>query len=252
MPGNLIVTADDFGMSSSVNRAIVLAFRQGWISRASIMANMPGFEEACHLARQHRLEARIGIHLNLSEGRPLTARITCCSRFCDEAGVFRKKQRVFRLSRSEREAVEEEFQAQVQACLRQGIRPAHLDSHHHYHTEWPVGTVAIRVARANRIPEVRLSRNCGSGLDPIKRLYKAMFNFRLRSYGLAATRYFGSALDCRRIPGSVPGDIEVMVHLQISPNGLLADAERGTEAEPLVERLRFLGAPASRACPDTP
>ena len=95
------------------------------------MANMPGFEEACHLARQFGLEARIGIHLNLSEGRPLAPRITRCPRFCDEVGAFRKRHRVLSLSPYEREAVEEEFQAQVQACLRLEIRSGvtELESH---------------------------------------------------------------------------------------------------------------------------
>ena len=42
----LIVNADDFGMSAAVNKAILKAFQEKLISSTSIMANMPGFDEA--------------------------------------------------------------------------------------------------------------------------------------------------------------------------------------------------------------
>ena len=45
-----IITADDFGVSSVVNRAIEDCLRKGLCSHASLMANMPGFEEACELS----------------------------------------------------------------------------------------------------------------------------------------------------------------------------------------------------------
>jgi predicted glycoside hydrolase/deacetylase ChbG (UPF0249 family) len=66
-----IVNADDFGMSAEVNRAIVEAFENNVISSTTLMANMPGFDEACELARRHRLVIKIGLHLNLTSGFPI-------------------------------------------------------------------------------------------------------------------------------------------------------------------------------------
>jgi chitin disaccharide deacetylase len=209
----VIVNADDFGMSAEVNRAIVEAFDKNVISSATLMTNMPGFEEACELAHHHRLQGRIGVHLNLTAGYPLSAPIQRCSRFCDEIGMFRYRQTHFQLSKDEKVAVETEIAAQIKACLDHGLFPTHLDSHHHIHTEWAIGAAAITVAREYGIRAIRLSRNCGSGMDIVRKLYKVAYNSRLRIYGLAKTRYFGSSADTQEIPASASGDVEVMVHL---------------------------------------
>jgi hypothetical protein len=84
---------------------------------------MPGFVEACELAHRHRLLGKIGLHLNLTSGYPLSAPIRRCSRFCDESAMFRSRRTRFRLSKVERLAVETEIAAQVRPasivdCLR--------------------------------------------------------------------------------------------------------------------------------------
>jgi hypothetical protein len=209
----IIVNADDFGISAEANRAIIEAFNKNLISSTTLMTNMPGFDEACELAHRHRLQGKIGLHLNLTAGYPLSAPIRRCSRFCDEVGMFRHRQTHFRLSKDERLAVETEIAAQIKACLEHGLSPTHLDSHHHIHTEWAIGAAAIAVARRYGIKAIRLSRNCGSGIDLVRRLYKLAYNTRLRMYGLAKTRYFGSSADTQEILATASGDVEVMVHL---------------------------------------
>ena len=101
----LIVNADDFGMSAEVNRAIVEAFENNVISSTTLMANMPGFGEACELAHRHRLVSKIGLHLNLTSRYPLSSPIRRCARFCDTNGMFHARQTRFRLSKEERLAV---------------------------------------------------------------------------------------------------------------------------------------------------
>src|SRR5712672_1191198 len=97
----IIVNADDFGMSAEVNRAIVEAFENNVISSTTLMANMPGFDEACELAHRHRLVSKIGLHLNLTSGYPLSSPIRRCARLCDTNGMFRARQTRFRLSKEE-------------------------------------------------------------------------------------------------------------------------------------------------------
>ena len=46
-----IINADDLGLSAEVNQAIVISFRNAWINSASLMANTPGFDEACASVR---------------------------------------------------------------------------------------------------------------------------------------------------------------------------------------------------------
>ena len=209
----IIVNADDFGMSAETNRAIVEAFENNVISSATLMTNMPGFDEACELAHRHRLLGKIGLHLNLTSGYPLSSPIRRCLRFCDNVGMFRARQTRFRLSKEERLAVETEIATQIKACLDRGLYPTHLDSHHHVHTEWAIGAAAITIARQYRIKAIRLSRNCGPGIDLVHKFYKIAYNSRLRMYGLAKTRYFGAAEDVWEILATASGDVEVMVHL---------------------------------------
>ncbi len=209
----IIVNADDFGMSAEVNAAIVQGFGEGTISSTTLMANMPGFEEACELARRHNLSGKIGVHLNLTEGRPLSAPIKRLPLFCGGDGLFHPRRTLFRLSKEETRAVVVEFAAQVQACMDRGIHPTHLDSHQHVHTEWPIGTAAIRVAQQYRIGAIRLTRNCGPGIGWGHKLYKAAYNTRLHLYGLAKTQYFGSAKDVATVLATTREDVEVMVHL---------------------------------------
>jgi len=209
----IIINADDFGMSAEANRAIVEAFEKNVISSTTLMANMSGFNEACELAHRHRLLDKIGVHLNLTSGFPLSGPIRKCSRFCDESGMFRSRQTRFRLSKEERVAIETEIEAQVKACLDHGLCPTHLDSHHHVHTEWAIGASVITVACRYGIKAIRLSRNCGPGIGLVHKFYKWAYNTRLKRYGLAKTRYFGSATDVQEIPATASGDVEVMVHL---------------------------------------
>ena len=62
-PRRLIVNADDFGRSTSINQAIIRAHCEG-ILTASLMANEPAFEEAVALAREHPTLG-VGLHLTL-------------------------------------------------------------------------------------------------------------------------------------------------------------------------------------------
>ena len=215
----IIVNADDFGLSVETNRAIVEAFTKNLISSATLMTNMPAFDEACELAHRHRLLGKIGLHLNLTLGHPLSSPIRRCPRFCDNFGMFRARQNRFRLSKEERLAIETEIASQIKACVDRGVHPTHLDSHHHVHTVWAIGGAVITIARQYGIKAIRLSRNCGPGIGLVHKLYKLAYNSRLRLYGLAKTQYFGTPADVREILGTASGDVEVMVHLPSNDDG---------------------------------
>src|ERR1051325_11343648 len=64
----LIVNADDFGRSSSINKAIIRAYREGILTSASLMVNEPSCAEAVALAKQNP-NLGIGLHLTMQIGR---------------------------------------------------------------------------------------------------------------------------------------------------------------------------------------
>ena len=49
----IIINADDFGLSHDVNLAVVEAFKRGFVTNATIMVNMPGFEEGVALSKEN-------------------------------------------------------------------------------------------------------------------------------------------------------------------------------------------------------
>src|SRR5665647_3566533 len=64
----LIITSDDFGLSSGVNRAVEQAWRDGLLTGASIMPGGAAFDEAVKIA-QRNPDLQIGLHLTLLHGR---------------------------------------------------------------------------------------------------------------------------------------------------------------------------------------
>ena len=226
--GRLVINADDFGRDAEVNRAVLEAFRLGLCSSATLMPNMPGFEEACGMIRDRGLSSRVGIHWVLRDGPPLTDSIRRFPRFCDAEGRLRFNRPggwlpACRLSSWEAWAVAAELRAQVAACRRRGVPLTHLDSHYHIHTEWGVLKVLLGLALELKIRRIRISRNLGTSRGPAKRLYTAWVNKSLKRSRLAGTDWFGSVDDYRAAgPGEVIGSREVMVH-PLYRDGCLTD-----------------------------
>ncbi|MFP5428533.1 MAG: ChbG/HpnK family deacetylase [Gammaproteobacteria bacterium] len=213
MPSQVIVNADDFGLSAHTNAVILHAFQAGLISSATAMANMPAFAAACVLAQQPALKGRIGLHFNLTYGRPLSQAILAEARFCAPHGEFelKLKRRTLRLSRRERLAVEQELEAQWNRCLEHGVMPSHLDSHQHVHNIWPIGEIVARFARKQGVP-VRLARNLGQNIGPLKRTFKALLNRRLRQLSGATADYVCTPLDLKAGLAPKQGVLEIVAH----------------------------------------
>lgn len=247
----MIVNADDFGRSPAHNAAIGQALSDGLVTSASLMATLEGFEEGATAAGGHP----VGVHLVLTEGEPLTNPIRRLRRFCDDDGRFfewRVESGLVRLSAQERSAVEAEWRAQVERVRAARIAPAHLDSHHHVHTEWPLAGIAIRIARDLGVPRVRIGRNCGPGLGLGNLAYKKALNARLRRAGLAGTSYFGNAGDWLHLKAGGASaaeldDFEVMVHPVLDADRRLLEEQAD---RPLTALLASLGRrPPSRDVP---
>ena len=243
-----IITADDFGLSDEVTAAILQAFVMGVVTHASIMVNMPAFENACELARERGLLDRIGVHLVLTEGEPLTEPIRFCKRFCDPEGLFRYwrgEDRAFRLASGDREAVQRELRVQIQRCRDHGLPVGHVDSHHHVHNKRAIGNIVLELARELDVPRIRLAHNSGPRIGFVNRAYKARFNARVRRAGLAGTRWYGSVDDYRHMKMSGLSEVslvsfEVNTH-PVFRSGLLVDlAHPELPLDQLVEPVRAL------------
>jgi chitin disaccharide deacetylase len=240
----LIATADDFGLSSETNAAVLRGFDEGAVSHASLIVNLSGFEEACQAAQQRRLDARIGLHLNFTEGRPLTERIRKSS-FCRD-GSFTVQHRLSyyrRLSASDKAAAAEEARAQIALMRRQGLRLGHLDSHNHIHTFPSLLPVVSAIACEHGIQRVRPAQTFARGRSVVRWLFFRYVNGQLRRSGLRKVDCFGavdemlSAVDSHEDVGA--GSVEIMLHPRLTATGTLVDAP---SMRPLKEAMEALAA----------
>lgn len=240
MPSQVIINADDFGINAKENRVILAALRQGVVSSTTLMANMPGLAEACDLVRSEGLQGRVGLHLNLSHGRPLTGALAGERLFCNAQGEFDPHLSHYhlRLPQATRRALDEELEAQWQKCLDHGVHPSHLDSHQHMHNIWPIGVQVAHFAARKGVP-MRLARNLGGNIGWVKRLYKTLLNRRLRALAGASADYVCTPADLLDQTLPRTGTLEVIAHPYLLAEGFgddyLADGQSLDEL--LAERL---------------
>ncbi len=134
---HLIVNADDFGRSESINRGVCRAHDEGIVTSASLMVRFPAAAEAAVQARA-RPRLALGLHLDLGEWRY-------------ERGTWREV--YVRADLSSARSVRREVEAQL-AAFRElvGGDPTHLDSHQHVHRDDPVRSIALELGEKLRVP----------------------------------------------------------------------------------------------------
>jgi chitin disaccharide deacetylase len=155
----LIVNADDLGLSPGVNRGIMDLAAAGVVTSASLLMNLPATADA--VRRATAIDLPLGVHLNLTAGRPLTGPGTSLTRA--EGRFGRPEWVVGQLvaGRLRLPEVEREWEAQIEAFLATGLRPSHLDTHVHLHVLPPLAAIVWRLAGRHGIGAVRLQ---GHGL----------------------------------------------------------------------------------------
>lgn len=154
----LIVNADDFGISESVNLGIVEACVEGIVTSTTIMANGNAFENAIKLHKE-RPDLDIGVHICLVGEEPLSNTASVPS-LVDNRGfllgsaqLFVKKYFRKQLNPSELEA---EIEAQIKRVVDTGITVSHIDGHQHLHMLPGVLRIVLRLAKKYNIRAMRI------------------------------------------------------------------------------------------------
>ena len=159
-PKRLIVNADDYGWSSGITDGILRAHKEGVVTSASLMANQPASEYAIERLQQFP-GLGVGVHLNLSHGRPVSPPSVVPTLVRADGTFYPSAEMVTRLKKwqvSPRE-IEREFRAQINWVKERGVQPTHLDSHNHLHF-YPRAICAFRrAAKAEDIQCTRTPRN---------------------------------------------------------------------------------------------
>jgi chitin disaccharide deacetylase len=149
----LIVNADDFGFTPSVNRGILEAHAAGVVTATSVMIGMPGWADARERLRDSTID--VGLHLNLGVGDPLTSARTLVNR---RTGAFRSVASLVMRALAglvDPSDVAAETRAQIEALRAAGRPITHLDSHWHLHTIPGIWQPVLTTTREEGIAWIR-------------------------------------------------------------------------------------------------
>lgn len=246
----LIINADDYGLTPGVTRGIVDAMRGGVVTAASVLVNMPGWEDAAQRLRHAPAGAAFGLHVNLVAGRPLTSARSLVDR---ATGQFHSLHRCCMLSaagRLDHDDLVAECAAQLERLRGTGVTVSHVDSHRHVHVLSPIARAVRDVA--GLLPVRRPIGECERPFTDLRAgvkqlLLRAALRGRSREprsvlspdhfagLSLQGTRRFSERL--LRIVDALPaGTTELMVHPGYADAALFAidpytvDRERELDA----------------------
>lgn len=233
---SIFINADDFGLKSSVNKAIIEAFNNEVITGTTLMANMPGFDEAVLLAHENNIISKIGIHLTLTEGYPLTEEILNTNLFNNEnkADLKKHKRNLFFLKSNEKKLIYSEFAAQIEKVKKSGIQITHIDTHHHIDEVWSITQIILSLLKTYKIPAMRIMNNLSISSKLHKIAYRKLVNNIIKIKGANNSDFLGNQVEailhlkkCRSLIEIKK--LEIMVHPDYNDSGILIDKIKNRE-----------------------
>ena len=177
-PRRLIVNADDYGFSQSINEAVIRAHREGILTGASLMVNESGFDDAVALARGNP-KLGVGLHLTLLMGHSAlpTERIPG---LVNARGEFSDNPVGVGMSYFFRRSLQEQLRAEIHAQFAKfhttGLPLDHVNGHLHLHLHPVIFKILMKDAEKLGISRMRLTRDC---LARSRRMARGHFYYRI-------------------------------------------------------------------------
>ncbi len=208
---NLIVSADDFGLTRSVTDGVTKARIDGIVTNINFLATGEAFEYAARILRETGLKD-IGGHLALTDGVPVSdpSRIkSLVTRDGKFNANYRRFFLKFALGLIDRDEIYIELKAQMERLKGAGVNMTNLNSHQHIHMIPGVLNIFVRLAKEYNIPSMRYT--CGKepafGRMAFGKIYKLMVASRFRKRmkrildegGIRYTKSFAGFLDSGRL-----------------------------------------------------
>jgi predicted glycoside hydrolase/deacetylase ChbG (UPF0249 family) len=161
-PRTLSVCADDFGLTPGISAAITRLARANCITAISCITNSPYWESSAPLLCDLPESVDVGLHINLTEGKPLSAQLAEVWPSLPALQLLMVRAHLHLLPLA---ALASEVQAQVAAfSAATGGSPRYLDGHQHVH-HLP-GLREIVLEAADRLRPTPAIRNTGRVLGP--------------------------------------------------------------------------------------
>ena len=173
----LIIAADDFGLTKSVNEGIVRAHEEGIVTSINLLPSGDAYGDALRFAKDIGLD-EAGAHLALTETKAVAdpaaipSLVDTDGNFYEgHLGFFAK----FIAGAIDLDQVHVEWKAQLDKALASGIRITNLSSHEHIHMAPRLLEIIISLAKEYNIPAIRYPHSDRSFAPAgIKVLYKKL------------------------------------------------------------------------------
>ena len=142
----LIITADDYGMSQAVNRAIDAGIEAGLITATNVMTNMPYYREAHKLTDNKAVS--VGMHWVLTCGKPvlppesIPSLVGTNGEFHDYPD-FRQRYRSRQISDEE---IRKELTAQYKLFTENVGTPDYWNTHQNFHVDFGIYAKMVQLA----------------------------------------------------------------------------------------------------------
>lgn len=137
----LIVSADDFGLTESINAGILKAYKDGIVTSINLLPTGEAFLDAVNLIRKLQLDS-IGAHLSLAE----------TGRFHKNRNIFLLE---FILGLIKESDIHTELENQLHKIERTGLKITNLSSHEYMHMMPRLFDIFLRLAEEHNIPFIR-------------------------------------------------------------------------------------------------
>ena len=203
----VLLCADYYAMTPGVSDGIRQLVEQHRLSATSAMVNTPYWPQEAARLRELRGGASVGLHLNLTEGRPLTP-----LSFTLENGQFPGLSALLTASilrRLNREELGQEIRAQLDAFEAHFQHPPdHVDGHQHCHVlpvirrclleecsqRYPAGALLFRAPASGTLPWSSSDPRSSGNATTLKTLFVGLLSTGLRRQagrrGFAVNRSF--------------------------------------------------------------
>ena len=155
----ILVIADDFGMSKGVNKAIIELAENGNLGGVSVMTTAKFFEESIAKLAEIRSKngVKIGLHLDLTYGKGLYK----ANNSLVKNGVFKNSFiKIFLMSFFRKTKLKynlaKEIKAQIKFLKQKIGHVDYIDGHQHIHFIPLVFQIVKRIARAEQVGRIRI------------------------------------------------------------------------------------------------
>ncbi len=154
----IVFSADDFGLTESVNEAVEQANRKGRLTQASLMVAAPAAVDAVRRAKALP-GLNVGLHLVLVDGDSMLghARLPTITGPDGRFSIDQAKLGVlYFFSPAARRELRAEIEAQFAAFAATGLPLHHADAHKHMHLHPTVAGMMIEVGRKYGLKRLRI------------------------------------------------------------------------------------------------